>query len=158
TMDEGLSAAVRRQFVTLYHQGKVYRRERIVNWDPVSQTVLSDLEVDREERKAEMYELAYELDGGGTLTIATVRPGTISADVAVAVEPEAERVARPAGRRARTPLTDRWVPVMADEAVERDFGTGALKITRAHDPTDFEVGERHGLPRPSVIDKDASLT
>ncbi len=158
TMDEGLSAAVRRQFVTLYHQGKVYRRERIVNWDPVSQTVLSDLEVDREERKAEMYELAYELDGGGSLTIATVRPETIFADVAVAVHPEDERFARLVGRRARIPLTDRWVPVIADEAVERDFGTGALKITPAHDPTDFEVGERHGLPRPSVIDKDARLT
>ncbi len=158
TMDEGLSAAVRRQFVTLYHQGKVYRRERIVNWDPESQTVLSDLEVEREERPAEMYELAYELEGGGALTIATVRPETIFADVAVAVHPEDERFAHLVGRRARIPLTERWVPVIADEAVEREFGTGALKITPAHDPTDFEVGERHGLPMPSVIDKDARLT
>jgi len=158
TMDEGLSAAVRRQFVTLFHQGKVYRRERIVNWDPVSQTVLSDLEVDREERPAEMFELAYELEGGGSLRIATVRPETIFADVAVAVHPEDDRYAGLVGKRVRIPLTDRWVPVIAEEAVERDFGTGALKITPAHDPADFEVGERHGLPMPSVIDKDAKLT
>ncbi len=157
TMDEGLSAAVRRQFVTLFHQGKVYRRERIVNWDPVSQTVLSDLEVDREEREAEMYELAYELEGGGSLRIATVRPETIFADVAVAVHPDDERFAHLVGRRVRVPLTDRWVPVIADASVERDFGTGALKITPAHDPTDFEIGERHGLPRPMVIDMDAKL-
>ncbi|HEX6940085.1 MAG TPA: valine--tRNA ligase [Longimicrobiales bacterium] len=158
TMDEGLSAAVRRQFVTLYHQGKVYRRERIVNWDPASQTVLSDLEVEREERRAEMYELAYELEGGGALRVATVRPETIFADAAVAVHPEDERYAGLVGRRARIPLTDRWVPVIADASVERDFGTGALKVTPAHDPTDFEIGERHGLPRPMVIDKDARLT
>ncbi len=157
TMDEGLSEAVRRQFVALYHQGKVYRRERIVNWDPVSQTVLSDMEVEREERQAEMYELAYELEGGGTVRIATVRPETIFADVAIAVHPDDERFAHLVGGRARIPLTDRWVPVIADEAVEREFGTGALKITPAHDPTDFEVGERHGLPRPSIIGKDVRL-
>src|SRR5690606_1457504 len=158
TMDEGLSAAVRRQFVTLYHRGKVYRGERIVNWDPASQTVLSDLEVEREERKTEMYELAYELEGGGAIRVATVRPETIFADVAVAVHPEDERFRGLEGRKARIPLTDRWVPIIADEAVERDFGTGALKITPAHDPTDFEIGERHGLPRPSVIGKDVRLT
>jgi len=158
TMDEGLSAAVRRQFVTLYHRGKVYRGERIVNWDPASQTVLSDLEVEREERETEMYELAYELEGGGAIRVATVRPETIFADVAVAVHPEDERFRGLVGRKARIPLTDRWVPIIADEAVERDFGTGALKITPAHDPTDFEIGERHGLPRPSVIGKDVRLT
>ena len=158
TMDEGLSEAVRRQFVSLYHQGKVYRAERIVNWDPASQTVLSEMEVDREERPAEMYELAYELEDGGALTIATVRPETIFADVAVAVHPEDQRFEGLVGRRVRIPLTDRWVPVIADEAVERDFGTGALKITPAHDPTDFEIGARHDLPRPSIIDKDAKLT
>ncbi|HEX7001154.1 MAG TPA: valine--tRNA ligase [Trueperaceae bacterium] len=158
TMDEGLSEAVRRQFVALYHQGKVYRAERIVNWDPASQTVLSDMEVDREERPAEIYELAYELAGGGALTIATVRPETIFADVAVAVHPEDERYAGLVGSQVRVPLTDRWVPVIADEAVERDFGTGALKITPAHDPTDFEIGARHGLERPSIIDEDAKLT
>src|SRR5690606_3242255 len=139
-------------------RGKVYRGERIVNWDPASQTVLSDLEVEREERETEMYELAYELEGGGAIRVATVRPETIFADVAVAVHPEDERFRGLVGRKARIPLTDRWVPIIADEAVERDFGTGALKITPAHDPTDFEIGERHGLPRRSVIGKDVRLT
>ncbi len=163
TMDEGLSRAVRRQFVELYHQGLVYRGERIVNWDPVSRTVLSDLEVDREERPGKLYELAYALqapDGlghDGEIAIATVRPETIFADVAVALHPDDPRAATLVGRRARIPLTDRYVPIILDEAVELGFGTGALKITPAHDPTDFEIGERHGLPSPSVIDLDARL-
>ncbi len=157
TLDEGLSQAVRRQFVELYHQGLVYRGERIVNWDPVSRTVLSDLEVDREERPGKLYYLAYELEGGGEIVIATVRPETIFADVAIALNPADPRAAELAGRSARIPLTDRFVPVILDEAVELDFGTGALKITPAHDPTDFEIGERHGLGRPSVIDLDARL-
>ncbi len=164
TMDEGLSRAVRRQFVELYHQGLVYRGERIVNWDPVSKTVLSDLEVDREDRPGKLYELAYALEAAdgqgddGELTIATVRPETIFADVAVALHPDDPRAAGLAGRRLRIPLTDRYVPIILDEAVELGFGTGALKITPAHDPTDFEIGERHGLPHPSVIDLDARLT
>ncbi|MDZ7801335.1 MAG: valine--tRNA ligase [Trueperaceae bacterium] len=158
TMDEGLSRAVRKQFVELYHQGHVYRGERIVNWDPQSRTTLSDLEVDREERPGELVTLRYELDGGGELPIATVRPETIFADQAVAVHPSDERYAHLAGARVRIPLTDRWVPVIHDEAVEPEFGTGALKITPAHDATDFEIGERHGLDRPSVIDLDARLT
>jgi valyl-tRNA synthetase len=157
TMDEGLSRAVRKQFVELYHQGRIYRGERIVNWDPVSQTTLSELEVDREERPGKLYTLAYALEAGGHIAIATVRPETIFADVAVAVHPDDERYRALVGKRVRIPLTDRWVPVIADEAVERDFGTGALKITPAHDPTDFEIGERHGLPRPSVIGLDATL-
>lgn len=158
TMDEGLSRAVRKQFVELYHRGLIYRGERIVNWDPVSQTTLSDLEVDREERPGVLYTLRYELEGGGALEIATVRPETIFADVALAVHPEDERFAHLHGKRARIPLTNRWVPIITDEAVERDFGTGALKITPAHDPTDFEIGLRHDLPRPSVVGLDAKLT
>ncbi len=158
TLDEGLSQAVRKQFVELYHQGLVYRGERIVNWDPVSQTTLSDLEVDREDRPGKLYTLAYELRGGGALQIATVRPETIFADVALAVHPDDERFTHLHGKEARIPLTERWIPVITDEAVEMDFGTGALKITPAHDPTDFEIGERHGLPRPSVIGLDAKLT
>jgi valyl-tRNA synthetase len=158
TMDEGLSRAVRKQFVDLYHQGLIYRGERIVNWDPESRTTLSDLEVDREERPGELVTLAYELENEGHVRIATVRPETIFADQAIAVHPEDERFANLLGARARIPLTDRWIPVIADEAVEPDFGTGALKITPAHDPTDFEIGERHGLARPSVIDLDAHLT
>jgi len=163
TMDEGLSRAVRTQFVELYHRGLVYRGERIVHWDPVSQTTLSDLEVDREERPGALYTLAYEIEGGpvdgrDAIEIATVRPETIFADVAVAVHPDDERFAPLVGRRVRIPLTERFVPVITDAAVEPDFGTGALKITPAHDPTDFEIGERHGLPRPSVIDRQARLT
>ena len=157
TMDEGLSRAVRKQFVELYHQGLVYRGERIVNWDPASQTTLSELEVDREERQGKLYTLAYKLEGGGTIQIATVRPETIFADQAVAVHPDDERFENLVGTKARIPLTERWVPIITDEAVEMDFGTGALKITPAHDPTDFEIGERHDLERPSVIDLDAKL-
>ena len=158
TLDEGLSKAVRKQFVELYGRGLVYRGERIVNWDPESRTTLSDLEVDREDRPGKMYTLAYELSGGGAIQIATVRPETIFADVAVAVHPDDARFTHLHGQQARIPLTERWVPVITDAAVEPDFGTGALKITPAHDPTDFEIGARHDLPRPSVIDLDAKLT
>ena len=158
TMDDGLSRAVRKQFVDLYHQGLIYRGERIVNWDPESRTTLSDLEVDREDRPGELVTLAYPLEGGGDVRIATVRPETIFADQAIAVHPDDERYAGVLGAKARIPLTDRWIPVIADEAVEPDFGTGALKITPAHDPTDFEIGERHGLDRPAVIGLDACLS
>jgi valyl-tRNA synthetase len=157
TMDEGLSRAVRYQFVQLYHQGLAYRGERIVHWDPLSRTVLSDLEVDREERPGQLYTLAYPSSQGGAIAVATVRPETIFGDVAVAVHPEDERYAHLISAMARIPLTERWVPIIADAAVERDFGTGVLKITPAHDPADFEIGERHGLPRPSVIDLNARL-
>ncbi len=162
TMDEGLSQAVRTQFVELYHRGAIFRGERIVNWDPASQTTLSELEVDREDRPGKLYTLAYTLEGGPVdgreaIEIATVRPETIFADQAVAVHPEDDRYAALVGRRVRIPLTDRSVPVIADAAVEREFGTGALKITPAHDQTDFEIGERHGLSRPTVIDTDACL-
>jgi valyl-tRNA synthetase (EC 6.1.1.9) len=167
TMDEGLSRAVRTQFVKLYHDGLAYRGERIVNWDPASQTTLSELEIDREVRKGKMYTLSYKLENSaergsngetGEIRIATVRPETIFADQAIAVHPEDERFRHLVGQKARIPLTDRWVPIIADEAVEMEFGVGALKITPAHDPTDFEVGERHGLERPSVIDLDGNLT
>ncbi|MBB5234993.1 valine--tRNA ligase [Deinococcus budaensis] len=167
TMDEGLSKAVRAQFVRLYHQGLAYRGERIVNWDPASQTTLSELEIDREVRKGKMSTLSYKLEDPsvpasngdpGEIRIATVRPETIFADQAIAVHPEDERFGHLIGQRARIPLTDRFIPVIADEAVEREFGVGALKITPAHDPTDFEIGERHGLARPSVIDLHGHLT
>ncbi len=159
TLDEGLSRAVRKQFVDLYHRGAVYRGERIVNWDPVSLTTLSDLEVEREDRAGHLYRLRYPgEDAGEGIEIATVRPETIFADQAVAVHPDDARYAQLIGRRVRVPLTDRFVPVIADAAVEPDFGTGALKITPAHDPTDFEIGERHGLDRPSVIDLEGRLT
>lgn len=157
TMDEGLSKAVRKQFVKLYHEGKVYRGERIVNWDPVSQTVLSDLEVNREERPSSLYHLAYRAENGHEIVIATQRPETIFADVAIAVHPDDDRYQNLVGLQVQIPLTNRFIPVITDSAVERDFGTGALKITPAHDQTDFEIGERHNLPRPAVIDTDAKL-
>ncbi|MER3481771.1 MAG: valine--tRNA ligase, partial [Meiothermus sp.] len=158
TLDPGLSRAVRRAFVEYYHQGLAYRGQRIVNWDPVAQTVLSDLEVDREERPSQLWVLEYPFeDGEGGIRIATQRPETIFADVAVAVHPEDERYRGLIGKRVRIPLTDRFIPIIADEAVEREFGTGALKITPAHDPTDFEIGLRHGLEMPSVIDLNARL-
>lgn len=161
TMDAGLSKAVREQFVQLYHQGLIYRGERIVNWDPESQTTLSDLEVDREERPQTLYTLAYpledEVEDGAEICIATQRPETIFADQAIAVHPDDPRYSAFVGKKARIPLTERWIPIITDEAVEIDFGTGALKITPAHDPTDFEVGQRHNLAMPSVIDLDANM-
>lgn len=166
TMDPELSRAVRHQFVKLFHEGLAYRGERMVTWDPAGQTTLSDLEIVREERKGKMYTLRYQLEDAtlapsngeaGEIRIATVRPETIFADVAIAVHPQDERFAHLIGQRARIPLTERFIPIIADEAVEREFGVGALKITSAHDPTDFEIGERHGLPRPSVIDLAGKL-
>jgi valyl-tRNA synthetase len=159
TMDDGLSQAVRRSFVEYYHQGLAYRGERIINWDPIAQTVLSDLEVERETRSGQLYVLDYRLENGESgIKIATQRPETIFADVAVAVHPEDERYSAMIGQQVRIPLTERLVPIIADAAVERDFGTGALKITPAHDPTDFEIGARHNLAKPSVIDKAAKLS
>ncbi len=158
TMDEGLSVAVRRTFVEYVHRGLAYRGAKIVNWDAVAQTVLSDLEVDREERNGKIHTLVYKLeDGSAELQVATVRPETIFADSAVAVHPDDERFKKFIGKRVQIPLTSRFVPVIGDEAVEQNFGTGCLKVTPAHDPTDFEIGERHNLPMPNVIDKNAKL-
>jgi valyl-tRNA synthetase len=159
TLSPELSRAVRYQFILLYHQGLAYRGQRIVNWDPVGQTVVSDLEVKRKEQSSALYILEYPAaDGQGGLRIATQRPETIFADVAIAVHPEDPRYRAWIGRHVFIPLTDRLIPVIADPAVDPEFGTGALKITPAHDPTDFEIGERHGLPRPSIIDREARLT
>ncbi len=158
TMDAGLSKAVRRTFIEYVAKGMAYRGEKIVNWDPVAQTVLSDLEVDREDRQGKMYTLAYQLeDGSGAMNVATVRPETIFADQAVAVHPEDTRFSSMVGKKVRIPLTNRLIPIIADSSVEMDFGTGCLKITPAHDPTDFEIGLRHNLATPSVIDKFAKL-
>ena len=167
TMDEGLSRAVRHQFVKLYHDGHAYRGERMVNWDVAAQTTLSELEIDRENRKVKMVTLSYKLEDpntaasngeAGEIRISTVRPETIFADQAIAVHPEDPRFTHVVGKKARIPLTERWIPIIADEAADMEFGVGALKITPAHDPTDFEVGERHNLPRPSVIDLQGNMT
>ena len=157
TMDEVRSRAVRYAFVRYHDEGLIYRGERLLNWCPRCETTLSDLEVNNTPTQGTLYTIAYPLEGGGEIRIATVRPETIFADVAIAVHPEDERYQGLIGKKARIPLTEIWIPVIADEAVEREFGTGALKITPAHDPTDYEVGRRHGLPEPSVIDLEGRL-
>ena len=167
TLDAGVSRAVRHQFVKLYHEGLAYRGERIVNWDVVAQTTVSDLEIDRKEQKSQMHTLSYKLEDAlsaasngeaGEIRIATQRPETIFADVAIAVHPEDSRFRHLVGQKARIPLTDRYIPIIEDEAVEMDFGVGALKITPAHDPTDWEIGARHSLEHPSVIDLSGNLS
>ncbi len=166
TMDEGLSAAVRRVFVRLYRDGLIYRAKRLVNWDPVAKTTISDAEVEHEEREAALYYVRYPLAGGSVplagdagIVVATTRPETMLADVAVAVHPDDERYRALVGRRVRVPpLLEREIPVIADGAVDPSFGTGAVKVTPAHDAADFEIGERHGLAMPSIMALDATIT
>ncbi|MCR6702422.1 MAG: valine--tRNA ligase [Dokdonella sp.] len=144
TMDEGLSAAVRRVFVQWYRDGLLYRGRRLVNWDPVLQTAVSDLEVNSEEREGSLWSIRYPAaDGGEGIVVATTRPETMLGDVAVAVHPEDERYAHLIGKTLRLPLTGREIPVIADDYVEREFGTGAVKITPAHDFNDYKIWERH---------------
>jgi valyl-tRNA synthetase len=158
TMDEGYYLAVMLWFVHLYERGWIYRANRIVNWCPRDQTALSDLEVEHEDEDDTLSYIRYPLaDGSGHLTIATVRPATILADVAVAVHPDDERYEGLVGKEVIVPFVERRVPVIADERVERKFGTGALKITPGHDPTDFEIGRDHGLPELTVIGPDALM-
>jgi valyl-tRNA synthetase len=158
TMDEGYYRAVMRWFVHLYERGWIYRANRIVNWCPRDKTALSDLEVEHEDEDDTLSYVRYPLaDGSGYITIATVRPATILADVAVAVHPEDERYRDLVGKEVVAPFVERRVPVIADERVEREFGTGALKITPGHDPTDFEIGRDHGLPEIAVIGPDGLM-
>jgi valyl-tRNA synthetase len=147
TMDESYSRAVRRAFVKLYDKGYIYRGNRMINWCTSCLTSLSDLEVSQSERNDKLYYVRYPLaDGSGEITVATVRPETMLGDVAVAVHPEDPRFKSFVGKQVKLPLTDREIPVIADEHVEIDFGTGALKITPAHDMNDYEIGQRHSLP------------
>ena len=161
TMDEGLSRAVRTVFKALYDRGLIYRGKRVVNWCPVDRTALSDDEVETapEGESGHLWSIHYPLadDPRHHLTVATTRPETLFGDVAVAVHPEDERYRGFIGRRVQLPLTRRVIPVIADSGVERDFGTGCLKITPAHDPHDFEIGERHGLEPLNVMHEDATL-
>jgi valyl-tRNA synthetase len=159
TMDDAYVRAVMRFFVHLYERGWLYRDNRIVNWCSDCRTSISDLEVEHIEVDDALTYARYPLaDGDGAITIATVRPATILADVAVAVHPDDERYSELVGREVIVPVVGRRVPVIADERVERDFGTGALKITPGHDPLDFEIGRDHGLPEPSVIGLDGLMT
>jgi valyl-tRNA synthetase len=158
-MDDAYIRAVMRFFVHLYERGWLYRDNRIVNWCSDCRTSISDLEVEHIDVDDALTYARYPLaDGGGHVTIATVRPATILADVAVAVHPEDERYRELVGREVIVPVVGRRVPVIADERVEREFGTGALKITPGHDPVDFEIGRDHGLPEPSVIGLDGRMT
>jgi len=156
TMDEGLSRAVRHVFVSLYEQGLLYRGQRIINWCPRCLTALSDIEVEHEEVPGELAHLRYPLaDGTGQVEVATSRAETMLGDTAVAVHPEDPRYRDLIGRTVRLPLVDREVPVVADEAVDRAFGTGAVKVTPAHDPNDYEIAQRHDLPAINVLTEEA---
>lgn len=158
TMDPGLSAAVREVFVRLYEKGLIYRGNYIINWCPRCETALSDIEVIHEETQGSIYQIVYPLaDGTGHVVIATTRPETLFGDVAVAVHPDDERYRHLIGKSLRLPLTDRVIPMIADDYVDPAFGTGAVKITPAHDPNDFEVGRRHGLPQINVMNRDGTL-
>ncbi len=158
TLDDGLSRAVVRVFVALYDEGLIYRGTRLVNWCPRCGSTLSDSEVEREDRAGTLYHVRYAGAGGGDgIVIATTRPETIFADVAVAVHPDDERYKHLIGTSVTRPLAPGPIPVIADGAVDPAFGTGALKITPAHDQTDYEIGERHGLASPSVLDTDGKL-
>jgi len=158
TMDPGLSQAVTEVFVRLHEEQLIYRGQRLVNWDPVLRTALSDLEVLSEEETGSLWYLRYPLsDGSGTLTVATTRPETMIGDAAVAVHPTDERYRQLVGRMIRLPLTNREIPVIADEYVDPAFGTGCVKITPAHDFNDYAVGQRHALPLINVFTPDARL-
>ncbi|MCI0822519.1 MAG: class I tRNA ligase family protein, partial [Chloroflexi bacterium] len=147
TLNEGPSKAVRTTFVNLYKKGLIYRGERITNWCPHCRTALSDLEVKYREEDASLYHIRYKLeDGSDALVVATTRPETLLGDTAVAVNPEDRRYKRFIGKNVVLPVLKRLIPVVGDEAVELEFGTGALKVTPGHDPTDFEIGQRHNLP------------
>ncbi len=159
TMDDDYVRAVMRWFVHLYRRGFIYRANRIINWCPYHETSLSDLEVIHEDADDTLSTIRYPLaDGDGYIPIATVRPATIPADVAVAVHPDDARYKHLIGREVIVPWVERRVPVIADERVEREFGTGALKITPGHDPTDFAIGRDHGLPEPMCIGPDGRVT
>ncbi len=159
TLDEGYAQAVLKVFVSLYEKGYIYRDRYMVNWDPGTGSAISDLEVEQREVRDTLYYIDYPLaTGSGAITVATVRPETMLADSAIAVHPEDERYRRLIGEKAILPLVGRKLKIIADEYVRPDFGTGALKITPAHDPNDFEIGRRHGLPQPSVIGEDGRIT
>ncbi len=159
TLDEGCSRAVREAFVTLYERGLIYRGERMINWCPRCHTGLSDLEVEHREHQGHLWYIRYPAaDGGPGVVVATTRPETMLGDTAVAVHPDDERYKDLIGKKVILPLMDREIPVVADEAVDPEFGTGAVKVTPAHDPADFEIGQRHGLPQVQVIGEDGRMT
>ena len=158
TMDPKLSKTVTETFVQLYEQGLIYRGKRLVNWDPVLMSAVSDLEVESEEEDGSMWHIRYDLaDGSGSLTVATTRPETLLGDVAVMVHPEDERYKHLIGKQVNLPLCDRTIPVIADDYVDKAFGTGVVKVTPAHDTNDYQVGQRHKLEMICVLNLDATI-
>ncbi len=158
TMDAGLSKAVTEVFVKLHAEGLIYRGKRLVNWDPILKTAVSDLEVEAQEENGHLWHFRYPLsDGSGHVTVATTRPETMLGDSAVAVHPEDERYRALIGKTVRLPLVEREIPVIADDYVDKDFGTGVVKITPAHDFNDYEMGQRHQLPLINILNDDASI-
>ncbi|MFC7365493.1 MULTISPECIES: valine--tRNA ligase [Bhargavaea] len=158
TLDKGLSEAVRTVFVKLYEKGLIYRGEYIINWDPQTKTALSDIEVIYKDVQGAFYHMRYPLaDGTGSIEIATTRPETMLGDTAVAVHPDDERYKHLIGKTVKLPIVGREIPIVADDYVEMDFGSGAVKITPAHDPNDFEIGNRHNLERVLVMNEDGSM-
>ena len=159
TMDEGCSKAVEEVFIKLYEKGYIYKGSRIINWCPVCQTSISDAEVEHEDQDGFFWHINYPVVGeeGQFVEIATTRPETLLGDTAVAVNPEDERYKHLIGKMLKLPLTDREIPVVADEYVDKEFGTGCVKITPAHDPNDFEVGKRHNLPEINIMNDDATM-
>ena len=159
TMDPKLSTVVNETFVRLYEQGLIYRGKRLVNWDPKLQSAVSDLEVESEEKDGWLWHIAYPLsDGSGQLVVATTRPETMLGDTAVMVHPEDERYAHLIGKTVTLPLVGREIPVIADDYVDKEFGTGVVKVTPAHDPNDYQVGQRHNLPMIVVLTLQATVS
>ncbi|HHQ48341.1 MAG TPA: valine--tRNA ligase, partial [Acidobacteria bacterium] len=158
TLDEGLSRAVRRAFVTLYEEGLIYQDRRLINWCPRCHTALSDLEVVHHDHDGAMWDFAYPIEGGGEIVVSTTRPETMLGDTAIAVHPDDERYAGVRGGFALHPFLDRRIPIIADaELVDPEFGTGAVKVTPAHDPNDFETGRRHGLEFINILDSEGRI-
>ncbi len=157
TLDDGLSKAVRTVFVQLYNEDLIYRGAYLVNWCPRCRTAISDLEVEHEDVDGALYYIRYPLESGGHVTIATTRPETMLGDTAVAVNPDDERFGHLVGKTARLPILDRPLPILGAEQVDPEFGTGVLKITPAHDPIDFEIGQTHGLESVSILNTDGTI-
>ncbi|CAM4156857.1 valine--tRNA ligase [Lacicoccus alkaliphilus] len=158
TLDEGLSGAVKKVFVDMYNKGLIYRGEYIINWDPDTETALSDIEVIHKEVEGKFYHVKYPIgDGSGHLEIATTRPETMLGDTAIVVHPDDERYKDLIGKTAILPILERKLPIIADDYVDKEFGTGVMKVTPAHDPNDFEIGNRHNLERINVMNTDGSI-
>ncbi|MCR4879832.1 MAG: class I tRNA ligase family protein, partial [Bacilli bacterium] len=159
TLDDNLNKSVIKVFKTLYDEGLIYHGKRMINWDTEAKTALSDIEIEHKDTNGALYHIAYPLmDNSGEIIVATTRPETMFADQAVMVHPEDERYKDVIGKKVLLPLTGRYIPVISDDYVDMTFGTGAVKVTPAHDPNDYEVGKRHNLDMPECIDEEGKIT